>query len=389
MLTLNAMLHEPHGFSFSMIATGRKPALPPDLTSNTSASPASEDAPGYVETIQQRLQLTHQQMAAPPAAPVTNPYHEGSLIYALTTPPERTSKLAPRWKGPFRICHIPNEYQVTYEDDGLERTIHINHAKPAKFTAPDFPEPVPPVEVPRPPPQDFLLAGFARKPPKPRAPPVNRHEASMAPTAAPVVRITRPPAVAPANQHPEPAPPRRWSPRLNPEQGQAHAILSHPAALQHHSQPRSRTANRSEMACVYPLTIGFTEAIGPKENPLSFSSLRLIDLRNGQSRYLSTMKQLIDALPKTEDPASRFALRGHIAHPGQPRLRHSMRAALWFLLPSDGTFLRDSSSLRYYLARRGRCAVLQGDDVTRRPWEHRLNWILTHSPTLLEITARR
>ena len=117
------------------------------------------------------------------------------------------------------------------------------------------------------------------------------------------------------------------------------------------------------MARIYPLTIGFTEAIGPKENHLSFASLRLVDLRNSQSRYLSTMKQLIDALPKTEDPASRFALRGHIARTGQPRLRHSMRAALWFLLPSDGTFLRDSSSLRYYLARQGRHAALRGGDV--------------------------
>ena len=107
MLTLNAMPHEPQGFSTSMVATGRKPALPPDLVSDTSPSPTSEDAPGYVETIQQRLQLTHQQMTAPPAAPASNPYHEGSLVYVLTTPSERTSKLAPRWKGPFCVCRIP------------------------------------------------------------------------------------------------------------------------------------------------------------------------------------------------------------------------------------------------------------------------------------------
>ena len=31
MLTLNAMPHEPHGFSASMIATGREPTLPPDV----------------------------------------------------------------------------------------------------------------------------------------------------------------------------------------------------------------------------------------------------------------------------------------------------------------------------------------------------------------------
>ena len=136
-------------------------------------------------------------MAAPPAAPATNPYHEGSLIYALTTPPERASKLAHRWKGPFRICRIPNEYQVTYEDDGLERTIHINHAKPAKFTAPDFPEPVPPAKVPHPP-LGYLPAGFARKSTKPRAPPINPNEAPMAPPVAPAVPIARPPTAAPA-----------------------------------------------------------------------------------------------------------------------------------------------------------------------------------------------
>ena len=33
MLALNAMAHEPHGFSASMIATGREPTLPPDLES--------------------------------------------------------------------------------------------------------------------------------------------------------------------------------------------------------------------------------------------------------------------------------------------------------------------------------------------------------------------
>ena len=71
-----------------MVATGREPALPPDLVSDTSPSLASEEALGYVETIQQRLQVTHQQMITPPAAPSPNPYHEGSLICVLTTPPE-------------------------------------------------------------------------------------------------------------------------------------------------------------------------------------------------------------------------------------------------------------------------------------------------------------
>ena len=103
MLTLNAMPHEPHGFSASMIATGREPTLPPDLHLDTIPSPSADDPATYGETIKQRLKLIHQQVTSPPPTPAANPYQVGSLIYALTTPPERTSKLAPRWKGPYRV----------------------------------------------------------------------------------------------------------------------------------------------------------------------------------------------------------------------------------------------------------------------------------------------
>ena len=87
MLTLNAMPHEPHGFSASVIATGREPTLPSDLTSDANPSLAAEDTSEYIETIRQRLQLTHQQMATPPTTPTTNPYQIGSLIFTLTPPP--------------------------------------------------------------------------------------------------------------------------------------------------------------------------------------------------------------------------------------------------------------------------------------------------------------
>ena len=101
MLTLNAMPHEPHGFSASMIATGQEPTLPPDVHLDAHASPAVGDPSEYVEAITQRLQLTHQQMASPSPPPVANPYQVESLIYALSTPPERASKLSQRWKGPY------------------------------------------------------------------------------------------------------------------------------------------------------------------------------------------------------------------------------------------------------------------------------------------------
>ena len=134
------------------------------------------------------------------------------------------------------------------------------------------------------------------------------------------------------------------------------------------------------MACTYPLTVSYNDSMGLRENPLSFASLSLVDLRNGQSQYLSTLKQLLDALPKKLDPASRFALRGHIPCPGQPRLRHSMRAVMWFLLPYDGVFHRSSTSLQYYLTRQGQRVILRGGDVTRPPMERRLNWIPDPAP---------
>ena len=95
MLTLNAMVHEPHGFSASMVVTGREPTLPPNLEGEACTSPSLEDPASYVEIVKQRLAFTHQQMTPPPVPVAVSPYHEGSLIFVMTTPPERSSKLAP------------------------------------------------------------------------------------------------------------------------------------------------------------------------------------------------------------------------------------------------------------------------------------------------------
>ena len=134
------------------------------------------------------------------------------------------------------------------------------------------------------------------------------------------------------------------------------------------------------MARTCPLTVPYNQCLGASVDRLSFTSLCLEDLRNGQSQYLSTMKQLVNALPKTENPTSCFALRGHIARPGQKRLRCSMRAAIWWLLPSDGEFRRSSHSLQYYLVRQGRRVVLRGGDVTLPPLESYLNWVADPMP---------
>ena len=325
MLSLNAMPHEPHGFSTPMIATGREPTLPPDVQQDAHASPAVDDPSEYVGVITQRLQLTHQQIASPSPPSIANPYQEGSLIFAMTTPPEHTSKLAPRWKGSFRVCRVPNDYQVVYEDGEVQRTIHVNHTKPAKFTAPDLPEPVPAPETPRPHLGYHPAELLGPRPPHP-APTTPAWGCSSSSTtastanqpAAPAESKMQPPATAPANQRPEPAPRPRRSPRLNPEPARACAIKG-PTG-----NPPHQSAKTSRMARTYPLTVPYNQCLGNRADPLSFASLRLVDLRNGQSQYLSTLKQLVDALLRTIDPSSRYALRGHITHQGQKRLRHSM-----------------------------------------------------------------
>ena len=381
MLTLNAMPHEPNGFSASMIATGREPTLPPDLATDANSSTSSEDAPDYIEEIRQHLQLTHQQMTLPPTDAPPNPYQEGSLVYVVPIPPERTSKLTPCWKGTYRVCRIPNDYQVVYEDNGVERTVHINHVKPAKFTAPDLPEVVLPTKPPHPP-LGYLLTGLSHAPARPPracnqppAAPATPAELPVAPPnppAAPEAPIDIPvapidPPAAPAAPPPAPNPPRRRSPRLNPAQGQADAIRSLPATQkpprQHQSASEPLTVHtsslsRSEMARVRPLTIPNQLALGPKHSALSFASLHLIDLHNRTGQYLTTLKDLRRALPKTTAEGARLALQGSVASPGQRRLRKSMRAAIWFLLPSDGEFILDPVSLQYYLARRGRRVIL-------------------------------
>ena len=98
----------------------------------------------------------------------------------------------------------------------------------------------------------YLPAGFAHKPTKPPNLPAAPIEAPMAPItppAAPEVPITLLLQLLQLTRLQKPAPPRRRSPRLHLEQGQAHAILSRPAtrstASQPQSKPRLRAVNSS------------------------------------------------------------------------------------------------------------------------------------------------
>ena len=289
------------------------------------------------------------------------------------------------------------------------RTVHVSHTKPAKLTAPDLPLPTPAPEPPRPalgylprslqqpcsrppPPQAAAPTGGTPSPPAASVPtpPVPPPPASERPTrgAASANRNSAPPPQLPMHPGSEIQPPtstpanqnsgstsRPWrSARLNPGLNQACSIKGPPGTR----APQSQQIDT--MAQTYPLSLGFNQCLGAKEEPFAFSSVYVEDLQNGELEYVSTIEQLVDALPKTEDPASRFALRGHVTPPGHQRLHHSMRAALWWLLPSDGEFRRASHSLHYYLARQGRRVVLRGGNVTRPFYESHVNWAIDPAP---------
>ena len=177
-----------------------------------------------------------------------------------------------------------------------------------------------------------------------------------------------------AVQQPPPAP-GRANDNLRPGQQLRRSAHLTPRACAIKRPPQPAAAQlRSDhkMAWTYPLSLDNNQCLGSKEDPYSFSSILLEDLHSGQQEYLITVQQLIDALPKSLDPISRFALRGQVTPTGHQRLRHSMQAVLWWLLPSDGEFRRAPNGVQYYLARQGRRVVLRGGDVTHPLYEGRM-----------------
>ena len=400
MLALNTMVHEPHGFSASMIATGREPSLPPDLEGDTCASPSTEDPVTYVDMVRQRLALTHQQMTPPPAPVAINPYHEDDLIFVMTTPPERTSKLAPRWKGPFLVKRVPSAYQVTYEDDMVWRTVHVNHVKPAKTPAGGFPVPMTPPAPPSPasyvPLEEFTMEKASQTSSTSRpyrgvtstSRPCRRaHPASGPPSAAspppsqPITRSSANENSAPRSELRSPATPGRTNENSRLGQPLRRSARLKPTAMCLNSQPQAAPAHSSTastMARTYPYLLPYRTCLGRLEDPCSFSSIYIEDLYSGKKTYIKHIQQVIDVLPRTMDPNSRFTLRAQVTPLGHQRMRDSLRTALWWLLPKDGDFRPAADGIHYYLARQRRRVVLRGGNVTSPLHESRLLWI--HDP---------
>ena len=186
MLTLNSMLHQPHWYSASMVATGRKTTLPPDLVTGANPAEAEEDHSAYVSEIQERLREVLWRVAPTSAPTHPNPYEPGNLIWVTTPPLERTSKLSTKWIGPYWILKVPNPFQVVYATGAGTYIVHIHLTKPAlldlitqELHNGDDPPTAPPV--------GYFPTAFTHKPvarnqaggspriPQPRQPPFPQH----------------------------------------------------------------------------------------------------------------------------------------------------------------------------------------------------------------------
>ena len=147
------------------------------------------------------------------------------------------------------------------------------------------------------------------------------------------------------------------------------------------SQPQAAPAHSkraSTIARTYPYLLPYRTCLGRLEDPCSFSSIYIEDLYSGRKTYVKHIQQIIDILPRTVDPSSRYTLRAQVTPSGHQRMRDSLRTALWWLLPKDGDFRRAADGIHYYLARQGRRVILRGGNVTSPLHESRLLWI--HDP---------
>ena len=264
------------------------------------------------------------------------------------------------------------------------RTVHVNHAKPAKVPAGGFPVPMSPPAPPSPPPM-YLSRNYTWG--KPAAPPQ-----PAAPVAEPTQPATTPRPVA----HPPSRPVTRsltrhqLAPRSEPRSPATPARTQAGQPLRRSARLKSRVcAVESRPQPAAPQLLRYEQCIGSREGPHSFCSLVLEDLHTGHKEYLGDTQQLIAALPRSLDPGSRLTLTAQVAPPGQRCLPQAMRASLRWLLPSDGEFQCAPDGQRYYLARQGWRVVLRGGDVKAPLANSRINWVYDSPPRQSHLIAPR
>ena len=131
MLYMNSMIQETTGVSACEILFGRSPNLPSDI-SFTPVTSLSDDREGYVKQLKRDLQDIRQKLSRVLGQNVDqseNPFTVGEKVIIAVLPHERANKLMAKWKGPFTVTKIPNQFQIEYLDGNITRLTHISYAK--------------------------------------------------------------------------------------------------------------------------------------------------------------------------------------------------------------------------------------------------------------------
>ena len=176
--------------------------------------------------------------------------------------------------------------------------------------------------------------------PRPVSPPPSRPttRSSANQNSAPSSELRSPATPGRTNENSQLGPPLRRSERLK-------------TAARHINSPTQATPAHSThsetMARTYPYLLSYNTCLGPTEDPYSFSSVYIVELYSGQRTYVKHVQQIIDLLPRTLDPSSRYTLRAHVTPSGHQRMRDSLRMPLWWFLPRDGDFKCAADGLPY------------------------------------------